>query len=347
MKFSIIIPLEFHRGQSERCVRAWCQQRQFASCDYEVICVVPQNYPVRERKALLGTLRDHDRLIESQAAHDMAHCVEGAAAAKGENFFFTESHVWPEPTVLIESIAVLHQQPSWAGFSCKTERITTNLLSEVEADMYESEIQFGMNVHPWRKILDQCFVTRREPYFAAGGFDAKLGHFAEWVLAHSYFERGFKIGYAPSIRLHHYYIGKISELTTFTSDFVDGEMRYFLERDLSETLLVPPSEWGNLDRQRSRYLVETLWRYVVCAVRIPTGSGIYPALQQLARIYRHCNESHRQPLFFRCDQNTLVPHWSCICSNSQIKGIAGLLVQCISKSSHSRAENSNPHILAR
>jgi hypothetical protein len=186
--------------------------------------------PPFERKAIEAVLRPHDRLIESDGSHDMAMCVEGAALSKGKTLFFTESHVWPEPGVLQSCAVVLEQNPDWAAFSCKTDRVTSNLLSEVEADMYEQDIDYGMNVHPWRKILDQCFVTRRESYFSAGGLDARLGHFAEWTLAEKYYENKFEIGYAPAVRLHHYYIGQLSELTTFTADFVDGEVLYFSER---------------------------------------------------------------------------------------------------------------------
>jgi hypothetical protein len=28
--------------------------------------------------------------------------------------------------------------------------------------MYQADIEFGMKQHPWRKVLDQCSVTRRD-----------------------------------------------------------------------------------------------------------------------------------------------------------------------------------------
>ena len=132
----------------------------------------------------------------------------------------------------------------WAGFSCRSTRISHNRLSEVEADMYEADTEYGMTVHPWRKILDACFVTRREAYEECGGFKPEFGHFSEWVLAASYFEHGYKIGYLPEARIHHYYIGSLAELKTFTLDFVQGEFRYFSRdpREPGSAALEAPSE---------------------------------------------------------------------------------------------------------
>src|SRR5207344_2482985 len=96
--------------------------------------------------------------------------------------FFTESHCRPELDVLQTSAEALRTNPEWSGFSCRSVRVTHSRLSEVEADLYEADIVFGMTEHPWRRILDQCFVIRRLPYEAAGGFDPSLGHFAEWML---------------------------------------------------------------------------------------------------------------------------------------------------------------------
>lgn len=264
MKFSVIIPLEFHRGQGTRCIEAWCGRQTFASHNYEVLCVMPRHYPSADRNAIESVLRDHDLLIESDNSHDMALCVEGAAVARGENLFFTESHVWPEPNVLELCAATLKQRPEWAGFSCKTTRLTSNLLAEVEADMYEADIRAAMHFHPWLKILDQCFVTRRKPYFLSGGFNAKLGHFAEWALSEAYYNRDFKIGYAPTIRLHHFYIGRLTDLNEFTRNFIEGEILYFSMAIPGETLIKPPPEWsmrGNLDRGRSRSIIGALFRH--------------------------------------------------------------------------------------
>ena len=126
--------------------------------------------------------------------------------------------------------------------------------------MYLADITYGMTVHPWRKILDQCFVTRRDAYTQCGGLQEEYGHFGEWVLAASYHEHGLVIGYLPEARFHHHYIGVLSELREFTLDFVRGEIN-FLSGDPSRPgrhLIEIPEEWirrGSHDRQLARALL--------------------------------------------------------------------------------------------
>jgi hypothetical protein len=83
-----------------------------------------------------------------------------------------------------------------------------------------------MNEHPWRKVLDQCFVVHRSAYFQAGGFDPAFGHFAEWLIAARFHALDLKIGYAPSVRIHHLYLGEFGEWHHFTADFLRGQMAY-------------------------------------------------------------------------------------------------------------------------
>ncbi|MGT2438763.1 glycosyltransferase family 2 protein [Bradyrhizobium betae] len=132
--------------------------------------------------------------------------------------------------------------------------------------MYQADIEFGMKVHPWRKVLDQCFVTRRDVYWECGGLREELGHFAEWVLAAAYHARGHAIGYLEEARFHHYYIGEIGELKKFTLDFVEGEIRYLSEgrRDPGSELLELPvewSEWAGFDSRLARDVLTVLVRY--------------------------------------------------------------------------------------
>lgn len=38
-RFSIIIPLEFHRGQSEECLRRWVKEQDYLREQFEVVAV--------------------------------------------------------------------------------------------------------------------------------------------------------------------------------------------------------------------------------------------------------------------------------------------------------------------
>jgi hypothetical protein len=261
--FSVIIPLEYHRGQWEQSWLGWTSQTADRSL-YEIILVVPPDFTARaELKALAG---DRAQLEFADSVHDVGLSAIGAARARGRYLFFTESHCRPEPDVIALCIRAIDEHPDWAGFSCRSLPICHNRLSEAEAAMYQADIEFGMKQHPWRKVLDQCFVTRRDVYEECGGLREELGHFAEWVLAAGYCARGYAIGYLEEARFHHYYVGQIGELKTFTLDFVQGEIRYLSEdrRDPGCELLEIPPEWSepdNVDGALALHALNALMRY--------------------------------------------------------------------------------------
>ncbi|MGL9618804.1 hypothetical protein QRQ56_12415 [Bradyrhizobium sp. U531] len=261
--FSVIIPLEYHRGQWEQSWLGWTSQTADKSL-YEIILVVPPDFRAGEElKALAG---DGARLEFTDSEHDIGLCAFGATKARGSYLFFTESHCWPEADVIEQCIRAIESHPDWAGFSCHSVPICHNRLSKAEATMYQADIEFGMKQHPWRKVLDQCFVTRRDVYWECGGLREELGHFAEWVLAAAYHARGHRIGYLQEARFHHYYVGEIGELKTFTLDFVEGEIRYLGEvrRDPGSELIEVPAEWAEwagFDRSLARAALNALAQY--------------------------------------------------------------------------------------
>ena len=246
LRFSVIIPLEDHRGHAVRCVRGWAQDQLFPREQFEIVIGSPAGHPTAELNEIRSLLGPQDRVLELDRHHDMALCAKAAASTKGEVLFFTESHCMPEPGTLAIADAVTRANPQWAGFSGRSIPITRNLLSELEAELYGPDIEFGMREHPWRKVLDQCFVVHRSPYFEAGGFDPAFGHFAEWLLAARLYALDLKIGYAPTVRIHHLYIGDFREWHRFTADFLQGQMAYLaLEpRDPLTTMFDEVGEWS-------------------------------------------------------------------------------------------------------
>ena len=225
-RFSVIIPLEEHRGHAVLCVRAWTEQQDFPREQFELVIASPPDYPPAELEELRSLLAGQDRLLHLTHDHDMDLCAEAAEVARGEWLFFTESHCFPEPQTLARADEAARLNPEWAGFSCRSVPITENLLSKIEADAYGRDIEFGMTEHPWRKVLDQCFVVRKSAYSEAGGFDPSFGHFAEWLIAARFHALGLTLGYAPAARIHHVYIGKFDEWRRFTADFIAGQMRF-------------------------------------------------------------------------------------------------------------------------
>ncbi|EJN11425.1 hypothetical protein PMI42_05293 [Bradyrhizobium sp. YR681] len=261
--FSIVIPLDDHRGQWRQCWLGWKSQTVAAAL-YEIILVLPPDPMLRaDIEALVG---NEAHLEYSESHHDIELSALGATKARGSYLFFTESHCRPEPDVLELCVRAIADHPDWAGFSCRSIPSCHNALSEAEAAMYQSDIEFGMKRHPWLKVLDQCFVTRRDVYEQCGGLRPDFGHFAEWALAASYYARGHVVGYLKEACVHHYYIGKLDELRAFTLDFVQGEIRYLSEeqRDPGSDLLEIPAEWSeldNLDASLARAALNALVRY--------------------------------------------------------------------------------------
>lgn len=74
-----------------------------------------------------------------------------------------------------------------------------------------------------------------------------------------------------------------TDASIILADFVDGEVRYFAERSWDQTLMVPPSEWGNLDYDRARRLVKTLWRYAAGSWPEAQGPGTVSTFYQMAK----------------------------------------------------------------
>lgn len=265
MLFSVLIPLEFHRDQLAASIQKWREQT-FDGTNFEILIIASRETAPSDLDAARVLLRPNDRLLLTDATHDAAQVADGAMQARGEILYFTESHVIPSATVLEQCVQCFEKNPDWAGFSCRTVAIAPNRQARAEAGMYESDIHYGMTTHPWRKILDQCFVTKRSAYEAAGRMTGELGHFAEFELAAHYAMQGLKIGYAPEIVLDHFYPGSVKVLWEFTKDFVAGELAYWARgsHTRKENLIDAPFEWwtrGDRRRDLARHLLKIARRH--------------------------------------------------------------------------------------
>lgn len=139
--YSIIIPFEFHRGLSEKCVSAWVEQKGIPREDFEIIIAAPMDHDASEIESVQALLAPHDKLLRLPLTHDMPLLSEAVKHATGECLFFTEAHCLPADNCLADSTAFLIQHPEIAGFSGRSIPITHNLLSEIEAEMYASDIE--------------------------------------------------------------------------------------------------------------------------------------------------------------------------------------------------------------
>jgi hypothetical protein len=255
--------LEFNRGLAVRCIRAWVESQTFPRADYEIFVAASESHDPEELKVIRELLRPQDKLVQFSACHDMDLVAAAADLVAGDALVFTESHCLPETDFLEAAQRTLDLHPQWGGFSGRSLPLTHNLLSVVEAEFYDAGITYNLTQHEWLKVLDQCFVIRREDYRTAGGIDPGYGHFGEWHFAARLRLKGIKIGYAPEVKVGHYYAGDLADLKTFTLDFGVGEMRcaYNVNTDPCSRLFEPPLEWKHRFRW-NRTLVDALFRAV-------------------------------------------------------------------------------------
>lgn len=275
--FSVIIPLEFHRGQAIECMTGWTSGQTFPRRDYELILVCPPDFPEDELATIRPVLSPWDQLVPSDGRHDMTLNAEGARKARGRVLFFTESHCIPLNDTLERTAEVFQKHPDWAGFSGMTQPITHNFLSQIEGEFFQKDIRYNMEVHPWRKVLDPCFAVRREAYFQVGGFEAEYGHFAEWLLAGRLHLAGLKIGHAPEVGVRHFYIGELDDWQEFTGDFTRGEMLFFSRgaADPCQDLFDKPIEW------KHRYLLTQTQADQMCRMMLCDLSEAWTAAPNL------------------------------------------------------------------
>ncbi len=75
LRFSVIIPLEFHRGQAVRCVRGWAEGQLFPREQFEIVVASPADHPKAELDEIRGLLGPQDQMLQFDRHHDMDLCA--------------------------------------------------------------------------------------------------------------------------------------------------------------------------------------------------------------------------------------------------------------------------------
>src|SRR5258707_5865475 len=133
--FSVIVPLEFHRGQWKRCWQGW-QSQTLDRTAFEIILVVPPNFLDCDK---LSELRDPaPRLEYSRHCHDIALCADGAASAA--NFYFSPSRIAGLSQTSL-SCACRHSMPMPTGLGFPANRCASGRArySHVRCDVSQLE----------------------------------------------------------------------------------------------------------------------------------------------------------------------------------------------------------------
>ena len=225
-KISVIIPLEYHRGLALECIRNWAKHQDYPRDGYQILIGAPAEFDAWELSEIEKLLQPWDRIVHSRHDHDMTLIEEIAKLANSELLLFSESHCVPQGDALSYLIEVADTRPQWAAFSAPTLGMTHNLLSEIECDIYSQDIRGKLASHTWLRVLDQCFVIRRNLYEKVGGFRGEFGHFAEWLFAATMKIHNLNLGVAERAVVGHGYIGDYDDLASFTLDFSRGQIRY-------------------------------------------------------------------------------------------------------------------------
>jgi len=226
---SIIIPVEFHRGQAIACVRGWALEQNYPAENYQIILAAPNTIDIELETEIKTLLRPWDRLEKLSHHHDMALVASAADLAKSNLLLFTESHCIPKHNAISVMLTDALEHPECSGFSFQTLPITHNLISEIEAEVYDTHIHKVLESSDWQKVVDQCFLIRRDDYYEAKGFRSLFGHFAEWLLAAEMHRLGKVMGIYSKDLISHYYTGDLNELEVFTLDFSRGQIKYQAE----------------------------------------------------------------------------------------------------------------------
>ena len=293
---AVVIPLEYHRGMALECIRGWACAQDFPGERYQILVAAAASHDQEELETLRALIRPWDEIAVFDHAHDMSLVEAIAKRADADLLLFSESHCVPQVDALSYLVGVAERHPDWAGLSAPTHGLTHNLLSKIECDIYSGDIRGKLSSHDWLRVLDQCFLIRREPYDSVGGFRGQFGHFAEWLFAASMKIQGLQLGVADRAVVHHGYIGDYEDLETFTTDFAYGQIKYLNEHahepaaSLFPTIPELEEQLRHLPASRlqvARFVLRDLWRVLSTTLhKLRNGEGAGPLAAHFLWVYR-------------------------------------------------------------
>ena len=196
----MILPLGDHRGLAAASARAWAGQTLPAD-DYEIVAADGGGDPgltADVRRAL----REGDRLLPFPGRSEIELYQGGAAAARGRTLLFTESHCLPEPDAAEE--LVCHLDETGARAACLASgHLKRGGLAPLEAALGDRTITRCPPERWWAVASLRGFAVRRTLFDDVGGFQTRLGRFAETVLALELERRGCRGLVAPGAVVNH------------------------------------------------------------------------------------------------------------------------------------------------
>jgi hypothetical protein len=244
---SVIMPMKDHRGIALQAVESWVRLQRCNPNDFEVILIIDDSMNALA-SALKPLLRSHDAILNLNTTIETEQYDYAARRAQGEYLFFTESHCMAEPDAISETIAYI-QTHSLDGFCAHDVPICPNRIAKVEAKMFAQGFQEWSKEDHWMKVILRGVAIRKAAYMDVGGFHYKYDRFSEWLLAAMLHAKGYRLGYAPKVRVRHCYNDNFQLLEFYIKTFTIGECVYRLEGDpeLCQRYFAVPSEWNELN----------------------------------------------------------------------------------------------------
>jgi predicted dehydrogenase len=254
-ELSVILPLPDHRGHAAASVRSWVMEQTVDDWRCEVVVLSDGSDPALEEE-IQALLRDGDRLIRDDGAHEIELYDLGARAARGRLLLFTEPHCVAEPQC-VEELLDFMQHTDFDGACCRTVAASSNAVARMEQRVYDDGFREWSRPGNWCKVILRGFLIYRQVYLDEGGFPTRYQRFAEFLLAAQLHAGGRRLGYASGAAVTHHNTTSLKDLVPPIEDFARGEFAFRLEHPdgrFDRYFGAPPQWTGRreLDRNAAR-----------------------------------------------------------------------------------------------
>jgi GT2 family glycosyltransferase len=223
-ELSVVLTLLDHQGHGMECIESWARRQDLPRNRYEVVVVGSGREPEVEQ-AIRPLLTADDRLLRLESSRELELHDHGARAASGRWVLFTEGHCVAEPACLASLLDYLSEHASRYAGACirSIGDGSSNPISKCERRWYSDGFAEWSQEGDWRKVTIRGFAIRRDAYLDAGGFEHRLGCFAETAMAATLDQMGYRLGYAPAAGIKHYDATEVAELLAYVREYREGE----------------------------------------------------------------------------------------------------------------------------
>ncbi|MBA2115173.1 glycosyltransferase family 2 protein [Bremerella alba] len=194
---SVVVPLPDDRGHVLDCLTGFTQQT--LEVPFEVI--VPTEAASSSEVAWLVDRFPQVRWIHRPGLKVNALYNVGAAAARGEYLYISESHCVPRSDCL-QQIFDFVQQSGLPAACSASDGINANYVAEGEQRIFEEDFHRWMEAKKC-KIAIRGTLIERALWEQVGGFQAEFGHFSEMLIGCRLEAVGARFGFAANSYVSH------------------------------------------------------------------------------------------------------------------------------------------------